>query len=222
MTYHALSRLGVTFRPLDEPLPGAQRRSNFSASLSTTVDTLGSELIRLGAKRVVVMVALREEDIRLDGFPRADRRAAHPGVVLAFESKWGPLKYATAEYSTWEDNLRAIALSMQALRAVDRYGVSKRGEQYRGWRQLPTGGSTDEPELSLEQAARILAEQGENDEYVPTSDDIAEIAQVIRDVPAEATRYYRLAAAKNHPDKGGTAEGFRLVQRAYERVKGAA
>ena len=37
-------------------------------------------------------------------------------------------------------NLRSIALGLKALRAVDRYGVSRRGEQYAGFRAALTAG----------------------------------------------------------------------------------
>src|SRR5947208_1880483 len=80
--------------------------------------------------------AVTESDIRLDGRPRARAVASHPGVVLAFDSRHGPLKYAVDTFDRWQDNLRAIALGLEHLRAVDRYGVTRRGEQYTGWRQI--------------------------------------------------------------------------------------
>src|SRR5690606_5164123 len=86
-----------------------------------------------------------EDDIRLDGLPRANARPGHQGVVLAFDSKYGPLKYATDTFDRWQDNLRAIALGLESLRRVDRYGITKRGEQYTGWRQLPAGGESEPP-----------------------------------------------------------------------------
>lgn len=160
MSYADLARLHLTFRPIDT-WPGPQnpdrRWSPFRSLFSDTVEVLERELRMLDARRIVLQVALRDRDIRLDGFPRADARASHPGVILAFESKWGPLKYATDEFTHWEDNLRAIALAMEALRKVDRYGVSKRGEQYTGWRQIPqtTGGFQ-----SAEDAQRFIEEHG--------------------------------------------------------------
>lgn len=160
MSYYGLARLDVTFRPIErwpgQPNPD-RRASPFSASLSDTVRVLERELRMLDAEQVVIQVALGENDIRLDGFPKAGRNAAYPGVILAFESRWGPLQYATDEFRHWEDNLRAIALSMGALRKVDRYGVSKRGEQYTGWRQIPqTSGGFQ----SREQAQQWIDEHG--------------------------------------------------------------
>jgi hypothetical protein len=158
--FDELRRLGVVFRPIDT-WPGertlSRQHSPFSASLSTTVNQLARELNQLRAKQVVVQIAIGERDIRLDGFPKANAHASHPGVVLAFESKYGPLKYATDVYWSWQDNLRAIALSMESLRRVDRYGVSKRGEQYQGWRALPAG-SDDTHGIPDARAAREYLE----------------------------------------------------------------
>jgi hypothetical protein len=192
MSYAALSRLGVTFRPIDQwpgqPNPD-RRHSPFLASLADTVNVLERELRMLDARQVVIQVALDERDIRLDGFPKSGRLAAHPGVILAFESKWGPLQYATDEFWSWEDNLRGVALAMEALRKVDRYGVSKRGEQYVGWKAIPqfSGGFQ-----SREQAQQWIEEHGG----------------------------YREAARTLHPDNAetGDEEEFKKLQQARELV----
>ena len=136
----------LQFRPIDQ-WPGGKinpRPAPFRTSYGRTLNLLERELDMLRARNVVLQVALDEKDIRLDGQPRARARASHPGVILAFDSKYGPLKYATAEFTTWDDNLRAIALGLEALRKVDRYGITKRGEQYTGWKQLAAGPSMDE------------------------------------------------------------------------------
>jgi hypothetical protein len=78
----------------------------------------------------VLQVDLAERDIRVDGLPRSNARyGSHPGAIVSFDSRRGPLRYATDEFTEWKANLRAVALSLKALRDVDRYGVSKRGEQ---------------------------------------------------------------------------------------------
>lgn len=149
----------VTFRPLSS-WPGGEigrgRTSPFRAAWTTTLVTLQRELAELGAERVVIELGMREADIRLDGWPRANARAAHPGVVVSFESRHGPLRYATAEFDRWEDNVRAVALSLEALRKVDRYGVSRHGEQYRGWRALTAGAG----ESLVERGRSIIGRHG--------------------------------------------------------------
>lgn len=148
---------------------------------------LGRELHALNARTVVAQIAMTDADFRNDGIPYASARATHPGVVIAFESKFGPLKFAVDTFTTWEDNLRAIALGMEALRKVDRYGVTKRGEQYTGWKALPSG-SVDEHGIPDAATAR---------EYLDE-------------------RYggsIRRALMESHPDRGGDREEFQKVMR---------
>jgi hypothetical protein len=113
----------------------------FRASFTQTRELLFAELVHLEARfPVALQIDIAEGDIRLDGLPRANARfATHPGVAISFESRFGSLRYATDAYDDWQANVRAIALSLQALRSVDRWGVSRRGEQYTGWKALPAG-----------------------------------------------------------------------------------
>lgn len=142
----------LTFRPLSEPLdpPGysGSYNSPFSASWSDTVDLLARELRHLEPTRALLEVALPESKIRLDGLPRADARAASPGVILTLiGTTQGDLRYPASWFHTWQDNVRALALALEALRKVDRYGVTKRGEQYAGWKQLAAPGADRAAEL---------------------------------------------------------------------------
>jgi hypothetical protein len=144
MSWTDLVKLGITLRPYDDPPPAGGISSPFDAPLSSTLQVLERELRALQADRIVLQVGYREQDLRLDGMPRANATLIHDAVALSFESKWGPLRYQTNEFVPryygkgpgWQQNLRAIALGMEALRKVDRYGVSKRGEQYTGWRAI--------------------------------------------------------------------------------------
>lgn len=152
----------ITFRPIDE-WPGEmtrnRRRAPFRTTWGTTIELLERELSILDARLVVFQIAVDERDLRIDGKPRAQARATHPGVILAFESKWGPLKYAVDAFDRWEDNVRAIALAMEALRKVDRYGVTKRGEQYTGWKALPVSTDPADAIQTREQALDYLQQR---------------------------------------------------------------
>jgi hypothetical protein len=195
--------LDLVVRPFDGPPPPlGDRPSPFSAPMGRTTRLLARELRALDAERAVLEVALRETQIRVDGLPRADARPEIPAVRLSFDSRWGPLRYETGEYRRWEDNVRALALSMEALRAVDRYGVSKRGEQYRGWRALPMSTSTTDPRdlvVTPEQARQVIEEALGG----PISDGRLDDA-------------IRRAILRTHPDRGGDPQRFILVQRAKE------
>lgn len=158
----------------------------FSAKWTDTLELLTSEIEKLGVRGVIaVRIDVRREDIRLDGMIRARARAEFPGVVVSFESRYGPLSYATDAYDSWQANVRAIALSLQALRAVDRYGVSKSGEQYAGWRAIESG-STAPVFASADEAERWLGS------VVDNGGEQLSVKELLRQ-----------AAKKLHPDVNG-------------------
>jgi hypothetical protein len=133
------------FRPLPVwPYPDtSERRSRwtFKAPWSSTIELLERELRMLDATDLVIGAFFREQDIRLDGLPRSGaREPSHPGIELSFNSPHGRLVYASDACDRWEHNVRSIALGLEALRAVDRFGITRHGEQYAGWKQLTAGG----------------------------------------------------------------------------------
>jgi hypothetical protein len=139
-----------TFRPLPtwpHAVTTPRRYGQFKASWQSTLDLLAFEIDKLDGRNPIIGAGFRESDLRKDGMPRSDRNQTpymHPGVEISFDSRHGRLTYATDEFTEWKSNVRAIALSLEALRAVDRYGVSKRGQQYAGWAQLAAGGPDPE------------------------------------------------------------------------------
>lgn len=176
----------VTVRPLSMPLPPPTwtgwKSSPFSASLTATAEVLAREVDHLRPERVILEADFREDQLRIDGLPRATATAASPGVILTLVgTAHGDLRYPCSTFRRWEDNLRAIALALEALRRVDRYGVTKRGEQYAGWKQL--GAGTGPGEGDPARGRRLIVEHG--------------------GVTAA------LKAA--HPDHGGSAGDFRDV-----------
>jgi hypothetical protein len=181
----------------DPPTPG-RKRSQFRASESNTMKLLESELRLLGAKFGVIELVMGSEGLKLDGGLRAKPDIKHPGVVLHLESRHGPLRYACDTYTSWQENLRAIALGLEALRAVDRYGIARRGEQYRGWAQLPPG----EKPFTRSEAERIIRNAA-GEAYGTTS----------------MTRAIRAAIRSTHPDAGGDPDVHREVIRARDVIE---
>lgn len=158
--YEELAGL-VTFRPitmdLPEPTYDGWFSSPFKASWSSTVETLAREVGNLHPREAILEVDLREQDLRMDGLPRASAKAASPGVVLTLVgTPHGDLRYPCSTYRTWQDNVRAIALALEALRKVDRYGVTQRGEQYAGWKALSAGRGDPSPD----RGRRLIDEHG--------------------------------------------------------------
>jgi hypothetical protein len=139
--------VGVWTDPQTDPRRGAHV---FKATWRDTLTLLDCEIDRIGGvPPAVIQIDVTKVDIRMDGMLRANAKAGHPGVIVSFQSKFGPLRYATDAHERqyehgmegWQANIRAIALALAALRAVDRYGVTKRGEQYTGWKALAAGNS---------------------------------------------------------------------------------
>jgi hypothetical protein len=189
--------LGLWTGPVTRNRPGCR----FRAAWADTLELLGRETEKLGARLVVIQVDADEGDVRRDGMLRATARVGFPGVRVSFESRHGPLTYATDRYDRWRDNVRAVALSLEALRAVDRYGVSGSGEQYRGWQQIEAEPHT---RMTAEQAAEFVAAHAGNG-YVPA--EVMALAEV-------RARAFRAAAGKLHPDRGGDPEQFRRLTAA--------
>lgn len=203
--------MDILFRPIltwPGKLSTARRGSQFKASYNDTLKLLDVELGRLRASNVVIQLALDPRDIRLDGMPRADARPAHPGVILAFDSKHGPLSYPCDTFSTWQENLRAIALALEYLRAVDRYGVTKRGEQYRGWTALPAPAKGCF--ASKDDAALWVSRETGSGVSVDTIINHEEARQ----------QAFRALAFRLHPDRGGDPEKFKKLQAAKEALEG--
>ena len=193
------------FRPIDnwsKEKTKHPKSSPFRVPYSQTLELLESELDKLGAKNIVIQVDLPESKIRNDGLPYSTANPNYQGVILAFDSKYGPLKYMTDTFDKWKDNLRAIALGLEALRKVDRYGITKRGEQYTGWKQLPAAGDSSFTD-NIKAAEFISA----HSEYS---------ANEILNDKENLTKAYRKAALVLHPDKGGNAEQFNLLNKAKE------
>lgn len=188
---------------------GARRpRFQFRALWGQTLELLEYELEQLAATDIVLEADFREQDLRMDGMPRANARPPQdPAVRLAFESKHGHLVYQADGYDVWQHNIRAIALGLQALRAVDRYGITSRAQQYDGWRQIeaPSTGTLTGYRDAFK-AIAALAGLGP-----------AEAESAVRQFEVDPTvirDLYRRALRAAHPDTGGTAAAFDRLTRA--------
>ncbi|AWN04670.1 hypothetical protein HOT29_gp051 [Microbacterium phage Squash] len=204
----------LTVGPIRE-WPGAHTRSRRSApfryggkpvKLTTTLSELDTELRAVAAKDAELLVAIDPAKFRRDGRPYANAIAEHPGVILSFEiPKLGRVSYPCDTFTTWEDNLRAIALSLEALRKVDRYGTTQHRQQYRGF-------------LAIEATAAPAG--------FATAEDAAGFVRAVSGEKSEVTdregmnRAVRLAKRNTHPDMpGGSTEVFQRVSLAEAKLR---
>lgn len=197
--------LNAHFRPLAQwsgPRTQGRKSGTFRADWVSTLDMLEYELGRLRAKDIVIQLEDPEaiKGIRNDGSYRIVSKSyfsSKAGVILTFESAKGNISMPCDRYEDWKDNLRGIALSLQALRAVDRYGVTRGNEQYRGWTQIGNGNG------KMDRASAIRLIENLTGGPVLPSANLAEICR-------------RLKIA-HHPDReGGSHETFVAIGQAEE------
>lgn len=185
------------------PMTRNRKRSPFDSSWTATQDVLDRELRHLQARDILLQMAVTQRECRNDGWIRADARPSHPGIIITFESRkvGRSLSYPCDTFGDWQSNVRAIALGLEALRKVERYGISPNNEQYTGWAQLPPAGGSSVT-MTANAAAVIVVELeglGANPELILRRDDLYRIA-------------YRNAAKRAHPDAGGSVDGFQRLQ----------
>lgn len=184
----------------------ARKDAPFEATWTATLDLLDRELFQLNARNVVLQVAVTERGVRLDGSLRADAKADHPGVILTFDSKHGPQRYQCDRFERgfrgaregWQCNVRAIALGLEALRKVDRYGIVQGGEQYRGFGALPAARPMPAA-MTIDEACRLLKVERHGRLNGPV-----------------ISAAYREQSKNHHPDVGGDPDTFRRITEARD------
>lgn len=230
----------LIYRPIERwpvRLTVERKSPPFTAPWSDTQTLLDKELGMLGVDSAVLQMALTESDFRLDGAVRANAKLQHPGVILAFEHpRHGPLSYPCDTFDGgnrwvsarqrggerggyrniegWQINTRAIALGLEALRKVDRYGITPNGEQYRGFQAIGTGKPQTET-MTRDEAALFIAAHA-----WPNEDPVLGAGHILR-YSDDAKAGYRLATKALHPDAGAyDDEAFKRLQLAWRTLGG--
>jgi hypothetical protein len=213
----------LTYRPISVWPDGWDRTkpplksSPFDSTFTQTLDMLDTELYMLDAKYPTLQVDAPDARIRMDGQLHAQAQVGYPGVILSFTTPdLGTLTYACNRFGAgrhwskeqkrhvsrpgWHENLRAIALGLEALRKLERYGIADRGQQYAGWAALGSG-------IPMGPTSQVW------------TDDLAwtilcEGAEVEGRWAASITSMYRKASKIHHPDNGGDAAVFDRITKA--------
>lgn len=134
--------------------------------------------------------------LNLNGLPRsAQARPTDPGAAVFWEDMGTRRVMAIDRYSTVEDNLAAIAATLDAMRAIERHGGAVILERaFTGFTALPAPASTRD-------WWHVLGVHSDS-------------------TPPIITAAYRYLRSVHHPDKVGTgdATAFHDVQKAYEQA----
>ena len=196
--------LAAIFRPVDKwpgdpTAPHKQKDGPFAVAYSKLLDDLERELTAIRAKDIVIQGYWQREQIRNDGWPRSGQNPSGPGIILSFLKKGKPISMPCDTYKQWQQNLRAINLTLTALRAINRYGVTQRDEQYKGFAKL------EAPKNTAAEALQFIVT------LIEWSPD---------HVKADLEAAYKAAARQAHPDlNGGSHEMFVRLQQHYQTLK---
>lgn len=154
-------------------------------SVGQALTRLEGELSRLGAAAIVISSNMR---VRQDGLPYSQqaKNLDDPGVAVYFRLKGAPRALACDKWTSAADNIAAIAGHINAIRAVDRYGVGTLEQAFAGYAALPP--SAVDWWLVLDVSRMATTEQVE-----------------------EA---FRMKARAAHPDAGGRHEDMARLSEA--------
>ncbi len=116
-----------------------------------------------------------------------------PGVVAYFEWQQIPMAIPCDRWSKIEANVQAIALTVEAMRGMERWGAKHMIKaMFTGFKALPF--SSQNPWWEVLGVSSFAT-------------------------PDEAKAAYRDLVKRHHPDTGGNPETFRRVQAAYEQFE---
>ena len=113
-----------------------RNRSKFKTGFGAARNTLFAELARMGASKIILSTNI---PLRNDGLPRANVRpdGGDTGVAVYFERKKKPMVFACDKYDKSEDNIYAVAKTIDAMRGIERWGASDMMERaFSGFKAL--------------------------------------------------------------------------------------
>jgi hypothetical protein len=118
------------------PATGSRKNSRYEVSFGTARNDVLKSLRLLGSSEVVVSSNV---PVRHDGLPYATyTEPTDPGCCVYWVRKGKPQVMACDQWRTVRENLRAIGLALEGLRALERSGASQIFERaFTGFAALP-------------------------------------------------------------------------------------
>lgn len=166
---------------------GLRRAAPYKTSLDHAVRDLVADLQRMRAKDVTISSNVRTTL----GTKLSESEVRDPGVAVYWTDKRGePRVMACDHWQRLRDNVRAIGLTIAAIRQMERCGAT---------------GMMD----------RAL----DGFKALPEAPDCWRVLGLARDVDTETVKArFRLLAAQHHPDRGGDATTFAQLTQAYHEA----
>lgn len=169
-----------------------KERSRFKTGFGAARNLLAGELERTSAKNVVLSTSL---PLRIDGQPRANATPLNGevGVALYFTRKNRQTVFACDKYDRLHDNIYSIAKTLEAMRAIERWGAAELMDRaFTGFSALPAKATS---------AWRDVLE-------------VSELATM-----AEIDSAFKRLAVLHHPDRGGDSSLFQSAVQAREDAR---
>ena len=155
---------------------------------------LSNELNRLGAKNIVLSSNLR---LKQDGLPYSKQiQPEDVGIAVYFEYQGNQQCIPCDKWKRAEDNIKAIAKTIEAIRGIDRWGAKDMvTAAFKGFQALPDYTSDD---------GRVMTQMYQD--YFSDCEDRYDVHD----------KYKRLRR-ELHPDQGGDAEAFKIMMGQYKK-----
>jgi hypothetical protein len=194
---------GIDAHPLCWPVgrPRTNRWSREDARFRTTFAVARDNIIR----EVKLLIGNRYVDpdviistnipLRRDGLPYATyAKPDDPGVAVYFTYKKQQRCFACDRWKSVEQNMQAVCKTIEALRGISRWGTGDMMEAaFTGFTALP-------PPAAKKGWRDVFGYVGPND-------------------LASVERTYRYLRSANHPDRGGSADRFHEITKAWEEAQ---
>lgn len=166
-------------------------------TISQATQRVLAELQRMGIRRDDAVISTNLV-LNLNGLPRsAQARPTDPGAAVYCQDAGARRVMAIDQYATVEDNLAAIAATLDAMRAIERHGGAVILERaFTGFTALPA----PTPEVARHWT------------------DVLDCS--LNSTPGYILAAFRQLRSRYHPDKQDTGDAakFDAVQKAYEQA----
>ena len=171
------------------------KRQGKALTVFDGVQRVVDEMERLGVHQDDVIVSTNLQT-RLDGLPRSNQaRPGDPGVCVYWKPAKSPMRcMAVDRYDEVQDNLAAVAATLEAMRSIERHGgAAILDRAFTGFAALPApAGGKREWWTVLE---------------LPSTASQAEIREA-----------FNRLAREHHPDRGGSDERMAEIIRARDEA----
>lgn len=109
-------------------------------SMANVTDEIINEVRAIGGQQLVISTNV---ELKNNGLPYANRQTPRDqGAAIYFALKGKPCVLACDKWNRVEDNLRAIAKHIEALRGQERWGVGSVEQAFAGYTALPAPGDS--------------------------------------------------------------------------------